>query len=499
MSQYHWIYIFISGFGLGILFRSFFNFGFSFSLFILLLSFSLFIFFQYSRRKRIILLAFLLLLGVSLGLVRFDVADVRHGDTFLSELIGERIIVEGIVIDEPDERENHTKLTVIFESVFDKKVKSKALITIDSYPQFSYGDKIYIEGKLAVPKKFTTDNKNVFDYPAFLSKDGIFYLMFYPKVTLISSGGGNVVKRTLFSLKNEFLERISRVIPEPQASLLGGLVVGAKQSLGDELQDDFRKTGIIHIVVLSGYNVTIVAEAIMRFFAFLPSMLSLSLGAFTIVLFAIITGASATIVRASIMALLVLLARATGRTYTITYALFIAGFFMILQNPKILVFDSSFQLSFMATLGLIHLAPQLEKYFKLVPTKWQLREFATATIATQLFVLPLLLYKMGELSLVALPVNMLVLVFVPLTMLFGFLTGMMGFLSTTLSLPFAYISNALLSYELWVVDIFASLPFASVQIDTFPAWLAILFYVLYGFLIFFFMKRQQISSPSQSS
>ena len=260
-------------------------------------------------------------------------------------------------------------------------------------------------------------------------------------------------------------------------------MVGAKQSLGDELQEDFRKTGIIHIVVLSGYNVTIVAEAIMRFFAFLPHMFSLSLGAISIIFFAILTGGSATIVRASMMALFVLLARATGRTQTITRALFIAGFLMLLHNPKILVFDSSFQLSFTATLALIYLAPKIEKHFHLLPTRFQLREFAVATVATQIFVLPMILYKMGTLSLVALPVNLLILVFVPITMLFGFITGMLGFVSTIISLPFAFITNALLTYQLKVVDIFASLPVAAIEINYFPIWIAVLIYIIYGIVI----------------
>jgi len=190
------------------------------------------------------------------------------------------------------------------------------------------------------------------------------------------------------------------------------------------------------------------------------------------------------------MALLVLLARATGRTYVITRALFIAGFFMILHNPKILVFDSSFQLSFMATLGLIYLAPKIEQYFKLVPTKWQLREFATATVATQLFVLPMILYKMGDLSLVALPVNILVLAFIPITMLFGFLTGVVGFVSTLLSLPLAYVTFALLSYQLKIVEVFASFPYASLHIESFPLWLAVLFYAVYGLVIWRLYKRK---------
>ncbi|MEK7151852.1 MAG: ComEC/Rec2 family competence protein, partial [Patescibacteria group bacterium] len=182
-------------------------------------------------------------------------------------------------------------------------------------------------------------------------------------------------------------------------------------------------------------------------------------------------------------------ARATGRTHDITIALFLAGFLMLLHNPKILMFDPSFQLSFLATLGLIYGAPLIEKYFHLVPTRFQLREFATATIATQIFVLPLLLYMTGEFSMVALPVNLLVLVFIPLTMLFGFLTGVVGFVSTTLSVPFAAVSYLFLAYELQVVEFFSSLPFASVSVRYFPLWLLIFLYILISAMIFRFYKN----------
>lgn len=173
-------------------------------------------------------------------------------------------------------------------------------------------------------------------------------------------------------------------------------------------------------MVLSGYNVTIISEFIMGMLSFLPKMIGTSLGALSIILFAIMVGGSATIIRASIMALLVLLARVTGRVSDMTRALFLAGFVMVLHNPQIVVFDPSFQLSFMATLGLISLSPKLNSIFKFVPTKFYLRETVSATISTQIFVLPLLLYMMGELSLVAVFVNLLVLMFIPLTMLFGF-------------------------------------------------------------------------------
>ncbi|MCH8329246.1 MAG: ComEC/Rec2 family competence protein [Nanoarchaeota archaeon] len=185
-------------------------------------------------------------------------------------------------------------------------------------------------------------------------------------------------------------------------------MLGTKQSLGEELKQDFIDTGIVHIVVLSGYNVTIVSDAIVGFFGyFLSGMVAFSLGLISIVFFAIMTGAGATIVRASIMAILVLIARRIGRTYEITRALLLAGLVMLIHNPWILVFDISFQLSFLATVGLIYLAPRFEKYVRFLPKFWDIRGIFAATIATQLFVLPFILYKMGTLSLVSPFVNLL--------------------------------------------------------------------------------------------
>ncbi len=480
----------------GVALRSFLNIGLSFTFFVFLLAFAILVFGFLSKQKNILWIT-IFILSIAFGLLRFDVADMKRGDPILESFVGKAISMEGVIVDEPSERENGTNIVVELDNVFidGKKfeVNSRAIIFTSSYPSYQYGDKILIKGRLAKPKNFTNKiGGKEFDYVSYLWKDNIFYQIFRPRIKLEDKGEGNFIKEELLKFKHAFLGNISRVIPEPAASLLGGLVVGAKQSLGKKLLDDFRSVGIIHIVVLSGYNVTIVAEALMSFFSFLPSMASILLGSGSIILFAVITGGGTTIVRASIMALLVILARATGRTSEITRALFVAGFIMILFNPKILIFDISFQLSFLATLGLILFPPLLEKYFHFVPTRFQLREFALATISTQIFVLPILLYNMGQLSLVSLPVNLLVLMFIPLTMLFGFLTGMIGFLSVVLSMPFAFLTYGLLAYELKIVETFSALPFASVQINNFPLWLMFAMYGLYGLIIYKFWNKKRI-------
>jgi competence protein ComEC len=409
---------------------------------------------------------------MALGMLRYEIKDYKNSET-LEQKIGQKINLEGIIVDEPDERENYTRLTLETNG-------DKILLYTHHYPEFHYGDKIRTAGLLKKPQ----NAKDSFDWVSYLAKDDIYYEMIYPKTEFISGGNGSRLKEKLFILKEKFVGSLNKVIPEPHSAFMAGLTIGAKKSMPQDLQDEFKKTGIIHVVVLSGYNITLVANTIMKFFSFLPRIFGIGLGAVGIILFTIMTGASATAVRASIMALLVILARATGRIYTITWALFLTGFFMIFQNPKILRFDASFQLSFLATLALIYLAPYFKEKFRFLPEKFNFREIISSTAATQIFVLPLLLYKMGIFPLVSLPVNFLVLIFVPATMFFGFITGGLGMIWNVLSIPFGWISYGFLQYELWVVKIFAKLPFSSFTLQNFPFWLTLFIYAIYVIIIY---------------
>jgi len=502
--MHRWLFVFIGGFAGGIAIRSFFSAGggsalggdFTFALFLLALSavfFLLYVIKNNDLRSRYFLTTAVLVLAVGLGVLRIDISDLHKGDKELDARVGERIVLSGVVIDEPDVRESHAKLTITLHTICrhpvssdcveGENVESKALIITEHYPEFRYGDEVIIRGELQKSKNFAKEKDEpgrVFDYVSFLAKDDIYYQMFYPDIELVAHGKGNPLRAVLFSFKHTLLENAARVIPEPHVSLLGGIALGAKQALGEELLDAFRATGIIHIVVLSGYNVTIVADAVGRFLRlFFRPAIGIPFSLLGILLFALMTGGGATVVRASIMAALVLLARQTGRVYEITTALFVAGFLMLFWNPKILLHDPSFQLSFLATVGLIQLAPRIEKYFRFAPTKWKIREVLTATISTQIFVLPLLLYMMGQFSVVAVPVNLLILPLIPATMFFGFATSLAGFLHEFVSIPLGYLSFALLEWQLRVVDIFASLSFATISVPAFPAIAVGVVYALY--------------------
>ncbi|PCI20885.1 hypothetical protein COB64_01340 [Candidatus Wolfebacteria bacterium] len=495
--SHSWLYVVSGGFVLGVGVRSFFTIGwpfifFIFSIALAILFYSFFIIRKESFRSGggiVLILLSLFLYAFGFGIARFHVSDRFHGDVVLEEHVGERVTVEGIISEEPDVRDGHTKLIVdvdtFIEDTLDNEIDARIIVTTESFPSYSFGNRISVEGILKKPQNFKNEIGKEFNYVSYLAKDDIFYQIGFADIGLISTGHGNRIRRALFSLKDSFLKNTGRVIQEPENALLSGVLLGTKQSLGKNLKQDFIDTGLIHIVVLSGYNVTIVAEAIMRFFGyFLARGAALSVGVVSIILFALMTGAGATIVRASIMAILVLIARATGRTYEITRALIIAGVIMLLQNPWILIHDISFQLSFLATIGLIYLAPRFESYVKFLPKLFDIRGIFAATLATQLFVLPFILYSMGTLSLVAPVVNLLALPVIPATMLSGFITGVVGFIAPIIAVPFAWISFFFLHYIILLVEFFSNLSFASLTITSFPLILVILIYMGIGWYIF---------------
>lgn len=179
-------------------------------------------------------------------------------------------------------------------------------------------------------------------------------------------------------------------------------------------------------------------------------------------------GLSATVVRASVMAGLLLISQLLGRTYDVTRALLFAGTIMVALNPYLLLYDIGFQLSFMATLGLILLIPRFEEMLMTGSTFVTVREYFFSTVATQIAVLPLLLYHIGEISLIAIVVNMIVLPVVPLAMLATFIAGTVALFSPVLAIPFSLIAHYALSYIIVIAVWFANLPFAAVAVPVFP-------------------------------
>ncbi|MFA6430492.1 MAG: ComEC/Rec2 family competence protein [Candidatus Paceibacterota bacterium] len=482
-------YIFVAGFISAIFISSFIKVGFSFFILLLVLGIFIFIYIKYFliniENKKYLVSILIFVFSFSLGVLRFEVTNSFVLDSNLESIVGQKVSIKGIAIDEPQKKENFNELTVNFLSIGSStKVYGVGLVQIDFYPEFKYGDLLEIKGKLEKPENIEKEDGREFDYVSYLGKDGVNYKINSAKAVLISSGNGNFLKAKLFDIKNAFTKNLERVISEPQASLLGGILLGSKSSMSADVKKGFQVSGLSHIVALSGYNITIVAESIMNTLSFLPKAFAFSGGILGIIFFVIMSGASSTAVRASVMSLIVILAQMTRRDYKIGRSLAVAAMLMIIYNPKILVFDISFQLSFLATVAIVFVSPIIKERLGFITERFGLRETVSGTISAQFLVLPLILYKIGMLSFVALPANVLVVSVIPFLMFVGFFTGILGFISLIISLPFAWVSWFLLTYILKVSDFFAGLPFSSANIPGFSVSVLVLLYVL----IFFFLK-----------
>lgn len=424
-------------------------------------------------RNEIIIVSIL----ITIACVRFFFFT-KKAPTF-NNAIGKEVILDGIVSDDPDVRLKNQHLNVKL-----KNMDATILVLVGREVEVTYGDEVEIHGILEEPENFITTAGKEFNYKRYLANQDIYFTIINADIKIISHGNGSKIKSLLYKLRNAFIKNINQVIGIPESDLANGLVLGVRGGFDNDTKNEFISTGTIHIIALSGYNVTIVAENVMKILGLVFSQIvSIIFGIIVIILFIIMSGASSTAIRAGIMATIMLLGRMTGRSYDAGRALVVAGLLMVAYDPRVLV-DMSFQLSFIATGGVLFLTPKVMNWFKFMPMRFGMRETLATTVAATISVLPILLYLTGVLSLVSLPANILILLFIPTTMLFVFITGILGFISPILSIPFGFISYLILWYILSVIHFLGSLSFASVTIHSFPLLLTILTYVFLLWWVF---------------
>lgn len=434
-----------------------------------------------------ILLGFALLV-LALGSYWFLRYAERADESLSLSSVGRGAIeIIGVIQDDPETFQKISRFVVGAEQ--------KILVTTDVYPEYHYGDKVKITGVIKEPDD---GERNGFDEKSYLRKDQIYLKMDWPNIELIAHNQGNPVYSALFKLKNRFEEITRANLSEPYASVMNGIILGERIT-DKKLKDDFNRTGLSHITALSGYNVSIIAIFLTALFNSLlvSRRISFLLSVAFIVLFVLLTGAEASVVRAAIMGILILVARNTGRPSSAIYSLVFAGMIMIFLNPMILRFDLGFQLSFLAMLGLIYLSPFFEKKFITfhIPQMFGIREYLSATLSAILFTAPLILYHFGTFSLVAPIANILVLPAIPWVMLFGFLAGMLGFLFAPLAAFVSSFSYAFLFYIVGTIRYLSSLDFSSLYIGSGSIVFLIIYYVV---LIVILVKMRAVHGEPRS-
>ena len=259
-------------------------------------------------------------------------------------------------------------------------------------------------------------------------------------------------------LRRNFAAGMFTAIPEPEASFGLGLLIGQRTTLPDYLEDQLSIAGLTHIIAVSGYNLTIIVRMVRRALGRRSKYQSTAVAFGLIVLFVLVTGFSASIVRAAVVSTLSLLAWYYGRSIKPLLVLGVSAALTAAWNPIYIWSDIGWYLSFLAFFGVLIIAPLVKQRLWGEKDQKLLGQVVLESICAQLMAAPIILYIFGEVSLIALVSNAVIVPLVPFAMLFSFIAGIAGMLVPTLSGLIAWPATLLLTYMLDLVAVFSKIP-----------------------------------------
>ncbi len=430
--------------------------------------FAFLIFIYFLVRKKEFTVLILVLLSLFLGGYRYFIIFRELKNTAIIEEA--QIEIKAPIIAEPILKENYQRIVI-----------PKIVIYTDRYPRYHYGDIINIKGKVKPFSDFRSYSSII-----------VSGRMSYPSIKLFSPAKFSL-RKTALLIRNKITSSLQRIIPEPKSSLLISLMFGAKNNLTSILEEQIRRCGLSHVIVASGLHLSIIVKTLSGFLDILcmSNSVNFIISFLFILSFAFMAGLTPSIIRAAIMASLLILSRFSFRLYNSFNALLLAAVIMIWLNPLILFWDLGFQLSFLATAGIIFLYP-IWKESKFWQQDWFnqkgqiIRETALSTFSALTFVIPWVIFKMQIFSLVSPVTNLLILPLVPLIMMGGVMVAISSLLFYPLGLFLGALLNLILAYFLKVIFLFSSLPWSQIYIPSILHWLIIPYYI---FLFFYIRKR----------
>jgi competence protein ComEC len=431
---------------------------------------------------------FVLLFALFLGAARYQYS-VPKFDAFHIAFYNDRdydLLITGYLVEPPDYRDTYTNLRMEVEKVDtgdgDLSVHGLILVRASSNQTFEYSERIRVRGKLKTPP----ENED-FSYRDYLAAQHIHSYMSSAEVTVLPGNGGNPVSKALYAFKERSLNNIYRIFPDPESSLLAGILLGEDTGLTRELQQAFKNTGTAHIIAISGFNISIIAALFVTFFSrFLGPRNGAILAVIGIAFYTVLVGGDAAVVRAAIMGSLALFARQVGRRQFALNTLLAVALLMNLWNPLYL-WDVGFQLSFFATLGLILYAEPFSQFANRIITKYfptsaaerfaQLfSEFVLLTLAAQLTTIPIMAYHFQRLSLVSFIANPFILPAQPAVMILGGIAVILSVVWFPLGQIAAWIAWPFVVYTIRIVELFDRVPHGTIFLGDFSIWFVIFFY-----------------------
>lgn len=373
---------------------------------------------------------------------------------------GEDAYFRGVVVAEPRVTDTSARVRIRLTEPYRGNVE----LILPPFPRIRYGDELMVKGAV----------RNLGDGET---------VSYYPHIDITASHKASRLREALISFKQSFSSHFKEFLPSENAALIAGLTFGIRADFSKGFTEAMRNSGTTHLVALSGYNIGILSIAVAKLLTgWIRRRAVFIVTGAVIGLFILMVGGEPSVVRAGIMGFLTLLAREVGSEYSFRNSVAIVAALMTLAEPSLPAHDLGFQLSFVSLLGIAYLEPILSDVFRFTgkgPGFLSWRENLSTTLGAQLAVAPLLAYHFGGLSLTSLAANVLILVFVPATMAFGFLLAGFASLSSFLGFAVAPVARMLTGYEISVIRFFGR--FAMFSLGALENVIAVL--VIYATLI----------------
>ncbi|MCA9327618.1 ComEC/Rec2 family competence protein, partial [Candidatus Saccharibacteria bacterium] len=406
-------------------------------------------------RRTVYLIPIVLVAGLFIGLWRGSILENQL--VVYESIIGNQVLLEGTVGDDPDVGK-HGEVLLRLNGVVVKNhpVAGKIWISLDRGGDIKRGDRVAVTGK-------ATEGFGNFSAAIYKAKI----------VSVKRPQPGDVARQA----RDWFADEVRAGIAEPQASLGIGYLLGQRRALPPELAQALVITGLTHVVVASGYNLTILVRLARRLFVKVSKYLATLSASVMILGFMAITGASPSMTRAGLVSGLSLAAWYYGRRFHPLVLLPFAAAITVLIDPAYAWNDLGWQLSFAAFAGVMILAPLLQRYFFGDKKAGTVRQILGETISASILTLPILVLAFGQFSNVAIITNLLVLPLVPLAMLLVFVTGICGLALPGVAAIIGAPAQWLLTYMTSVVHYFAGLPWAQTVLEIQP-WMVWLSYAI---------------------
>lgn len=477
------LFLFSLSFIFGVALSSFFSINQIYLLIALI--FALFLISIFWKKNKVLIFSFLIFFFI-FGIFRHQTKIEKIEKFPLKNFFSLEVELVGIIEKEPEVRENQY-LTLKVKEIKNLEIKGenlgKVLIITQKFPLYHYGDKIKVFGEIKRPQKF-----NKFDFSGYLKKEEIIAQIIFPQIEIVSKKEGNFILEKLLSLKEKLKEGIEKNLPFEQASLLSAMLFGQKKEIPKELKENLSKSGLSHIAVISGLHVTILFSLLFSFFVGLGfwRQQAIIFSIIFIILFIIFTGFQPSAGRAGIMGSFFLLSQYFGREYSSFRPLFLSCAIMLFQNPLLLKYDLSFQLSFLAMLGITTLFPIFKEIFRKFPNFFGAKDLFLMTLSAQYFTFPLLIYNFGYFPLFSFLANILVVPLLPIIIFLGFISSLTNLIFPFLGFIFSLFCFPFLFFILKIAQIFSHFGLFSIEIS----WQGLIFlYFILSIISHFLIKK----------